>query len=199
MFGLGFAHAFGPDHLAAITALARPGSSFARILHISVRFGAGHALLLFLFASLSLLFGYLPSEGAMRVAETVGGLFLMVLGAWVLHDTFRARSRHPDAGARGGQGTRSAGIWGSLFAISGTRSLLLAVGAATVAHDLAVALFFVAAFGLGIFAGMAAFGVLLAWGGKKFLSKEGMRRPAGFTTAGLSFGLGLYWAVAVWV
>jgi high-affinity nickel permease len=102
---LGLRHATDPDHLAAVTTLVAGGRDGAprRAARLGATWGAGHATSLFAFGLPIVLWrAYLP--GAVQsAAETVVGLLIIALAAWLLvrwrRGVFRATHEHPDAGA----------------------------------------------------------------------------------------------------
>ena len=199
MFALGLTHALGPDHLAAITVLAGPTPSAKQVLRTSLHFAGGHAALLVGCALASVLFGFFPSEGAMKIAETLGGVLLMALGGVMLHTTLQ----HQHEGIHGEPMPHTkngrSGLLGAFLASSGARSFLLAISAAAAAHEARASLLFAFAFGLGVVVGMLGFGFILGWSRARLLTSSRTQYYAGLATALISVGLGFYWAVGEWI
>jgi hypothetical protein len=109
---LGLRHATDPDHLAAVTTLvasdAHDGPREAGRLGLA--WGAGHALTLLAFgAPVVAIHPYLP-EAVQRIAETVIGIVLVVLGMRLLRQWRRMRS--PQAAARRHTPRRPAAAFG---------------------------------------------------------------------------------------
>ena len=79
MFFAGVLHGLGPDHLAAITAYgAASGSHFRRVTLFALRFAAGHAAVLVLFAVLGQFARFvLPAAWERGFEMTAGGLLLL--------------------------------------------------------------------------------------------------------------------------
>lgn len=179
IFGAGILHGVGPDHLAAITAYgSMSGCSFRRVTFFSVRFAAGHALVICM-AALLAHFGRmaLPLNwergfdlfaATLLILTGVGLAFGLLTGKLSLH----AHSHHHHSGdhrhfhahlgnpaehehAHG----RLAWLLGGLFALGGARSLLLIVPVA-VAQTLTVSMLRIAAFAAGIVVAMSAYGVV---------------------------------------
>jgi len=83
---LGLRHASDPDHLAAVTTLVAGGrdGSGRRAARLGFTWGAGHATSLFPFGLPIVLWrAYLP-EPVQSGAETLVGVLIMSLGAWLL-------------------------------------------------------------------------------------------------------------------
>ena len=83
---LGLRHASDPDHLAAVTTLVAGGrdGSGRRAARLGFTWGAGHATSLFAFGLPIVLWrAYLP-EPVQSGAETLVGVLIMSLGAWLL-------------------------------------------------------------------------------------------------------------------
>jgi hypothetical protein len=214
---LGFLHGLGADHLMAIAALSvntdRSGSDVRREpIRVAIRFALGHALLLLVGAGAVLLLGWQIPELVERTGEIVGGVLLILMGAftlWVVtaerlyghthragwrnwHVHFGRRDRHPSPPAHSG----SAGVLGAVFAVSGLRALTLlgpelSPGGATA--SLLTLLYLVGIFALGILLSMSLFGIVLS----RVLGSEAMAavlgRGAAAVTAVASIALGLYW------
>lgn len=193
LFALGALHALGADHLAAITMLGGERPSPLRLLTTSLRFAFAHSALLVFCSGLFYVVRVLPSEGAIRMAETVGGVALMIVAALMLHRLFR-HGRHPHHGGS----PMPTWFLGSLMAASGTRSLLLAIPATLAAHSLAASLLLAAAFGAGVIAAMSLFGFAFGWVHENWISDRFHRRAA-ISNASISFCLGLYWAIGQWI
>jgi ABC-type nickel/cobalt efflux system permease component RcnA len=179
IFGAGVLHGFGPDHLAAITAYgAIAGRSFRRVAFFSLRFAAGHALVISI-AALLAHFGRMAlplswERGFDLFAATlliVTGLIVaaaLVTGRLSLH----AHHHHHHGGDHehlhahfGNQAEHEhahgslAWLLGGLFAMGGARSLLLIVPVA-VAQTLTISMLRIAAFTAGIVVAMSAYGLV---------------------------------------
>lgn len=189
MFALGFAHAFGPDHLAAIAALAGRDATRRRVFAVSLRFALGHSAVLLACALVSLTAGLLPSESTMKIAETAGGLVLIGVGAASLHALFAHTGAHEH---RHGLGTS---FIGGILAVSGVRSFVLAMPAVA-GHGAGLGL--VAAFGLGVVSGMVLFGTALGLGGERFARSPRLQVASGLVTGLLSLGMGVFWVAHQW-
>lgn len=189
MFTLGFSHAFGPDHLAAIAALAGRDASRARVIGVSLRFALGHSAVLLACALAALVAGLVPDEGAMRLAETAGGLVLIGVGAASLHALLAHRQPHAH-----GHGLGTSFV-GGILAVSGVRGFVLAMPAVA---EQGAGLALVAAFGCGVVSGMALFGFALGLGGERWLRSPRLQFASGLFTALLSVGLGFFWVAHQW-
>lgn len=176
IFVAGVLHGLGPDHLAAVTALAAVGGGARRLVFYALRFALGHALVLAA-AGLAAYSGrtLLPPEWEQRLDVTFAALLLasgvallagLALGKLDLHAHehahggerhqhlhlhFFARPAH-----RHGHG-KFAVLLGAVFALGGARALLAVVPMA-VAETLAASLLRLAVFGAGIVLAMVAYG-----------------------------------------
>jgi nickel/cobalt exporter len=214
---LGFLHGLGADHLMAIAALAvntdrREAEGHRAPLGVAVRFAVGHALMLLVGAGLVLLLGWQIPELVERTGEIVGGVLLILMGAftlWVVaadrlyghahpigwthwHLHLGRRDRHPGPGAH----SNGAGLLGAIFAVSGLRALTLLAPELTAggaAGSLLTLLYLVSVFAVGILLSMSLFGIVLArvLGSAAVAATVG--RGAALTTAIASIGLGVYW------
>jgi nickel/cobalt transporter (NicO) family protein len=213
---LGFLHGLGADHLMAIAALSvntggSAGAQRRAPIHVAVRFALGHALVLLLGAGAVLLLGWQIPALVERTGEIVGGVLLILMGAFTLwivaaerlyghahrggwrhwHVHFGRRDRHPSPPAH----SSSAGLLGAVFAVSGLRALTL-LGpelSSRGAVSLLTLLYLVAIFAVGILLSMSLFGIVLSrvLGSEKVAAAAG--RGAAAVTAVASIALGVYW------
>ena len=215
---LGFLHGLGADHLMAIATLAvRTGDGPVPErgpVRVAVRFALGHALLLLIGAGAVLLLGWQIPELVERTGELVGGVLLILMGAftlWVVaadrlyghahppgwlhwHLHLGRRERHPAPHAH----TASAGLLGAVFAVSGLRALTLLapeLSPGGAAGSLLTLLYLVGVFAIGILLSMSLFGIVLArvLGARVVVKAVG--RGAALITALASIALGTYWVV----
>lgn len=215
LFGLGFLHGFGPDHLAALGTLATRGSGLVHALRTAIRFGVGHAGLLAVGACASLTFGIVIPDTFERTAEILGGSVVALLGLGAIAESFGLRVHrhphphggeehahlhvhvgpHPAPEAHGGHG-HGATLVGAVLAISGLRGLILLLPAAATGSAWLVG-GAVIAFGAGVVASMvgaALAGASAAWlGGVAGLPLQARwtRGLVGFA----SFAVGAAWVV----
>ena len=184
---LGFLHGLGADHLMAIATLVgqhgplRPATCVAsRFAWRSASRSATRCVLL-VGAGGVLLLGWQIPELVERTGEIVGGVLLILMGAftlWVVaaerlyghthragwrnwHVHFGRRDRHPAPPAHSGR----AGLLGAVFAVSGLRALTLlgpelSPGGATA--SLVTLLYLVGVFAVGILLSMSLFGIVLS-------------------------------------
>jgi high-affinity nickel permease len=81
---LGLRHATDPDHLAAMTTLAASEPGASRAARLGLSWGAGHALTLFVFGLPIVLFNAFLPDRLQQGAETVVGLMIIGLAAWLI-------------------------------------------------------------------------------------------------------------------
>lgn len=193
----GLLHAVGPDHCAAMATLGTLGGGRKRAaLSTALRFALGHAAMLGGIAALCLLAGVGLSETFERWAEVFGGTVLLALAVAALlfpnsldhgHPHLPGHSREPHEHVH----TVSTAA-GAFMAVSGVRSLLLALPPLLVGGSMSLAAWtYLPGFALGILVGMGAVGLLFAEG----LSRLNARLTA-WVHRGVALGsgaLGLYW------
>ena len=191
LFGL--RHAFDADHLAAVATLSVRAPTRAQVVRIGLAWGLGHGVTLFAAGTLVLLAGVGISERLALVLEAVVGVMLIGLGTDVIrtaitrrihihrhrhggeaahihvhahaHDQGQDQGRRHDALAHGHLHAAAAGrralLVGAVHGLAGSAALvLLALGKA---QTLAMGLGFLAVFGLGATAAMAAMSLSVVW------------------------------------
>jgi ABC-type nickel/cobalt efflux system permease component RcnA len=194
VFLAGVLHGLGPDHLAAITAFgAVADRSFSRVAFFSLRFAAGHAVVIGAAASLAH-FGRmaLPLSWE-RGFDLVAAVLLIVVGLALAIGliigrlSIHAHGHHHDGGEhrhvhahfgdtaehRHGHG-RLAFLLGGLFALGGARSLLLIVPVA-LAQTFAASMVRISAFTAGIVVAMSLYGFVA--GGFLTRANQGVKNP----------------------
>ena len=196
--GQGLLHAVGPDHCAAMATLNALGTGRRRAaLLTALRFACGHAAVLGTVAAVCLLAGVGLSEAFERWAEVFGGVVLVALAMTALLFPNSLRHGHPHLPGHTLEPHRHvhetvSTAAGALMAISGVRSLLLALPPLLMGGSMSLAAWsYLPGFALGILLGMGAVGLLFA---------EGMSRlGAGLATwvhraiAVGSGALGVFW------
>ncbi|MBK5298280.1 MAG: hypothetical protein JJE40_14075 [Vicinamibacteria bacterium] len=217
---LGFLHGLGADHLMAIAALAvntdgSPGAGRREPIRVAIRFALGHALVLLVGAGAVLVLGWQIPALVERAGEIVGGVLLILMGAftlWVVaaerlyghthragwrhwHVHFGRRDRHPSPPAH----SRRAGLLGAVFAVSGLRALTLL--GPELSPDVATAslltlLYLVGVFAAGILLAMSLFGIMLSRVLGSQVMAAAVGRGAAMVTAVASIALGVYWVTA---
>ena len=214
---LGFLHGLGADHLMAIAALAvntdgRHAAGRRAPIHVAIRFALGHALLLLIGAGAVLLLGWQIPELVERTGEIVGGVLLILMGAFTLwivaaerlyghthragwlnwHVHFGRRDRHPSPHTHSGR----AGLFGAVFAVSGLRALTLLgpeLSSGGAGASLLTLLYLVGVFAVGILLAMSLFGIVLSRVLGSPILVAAIGRGAALVTAIGSIALGMYW------
>ena len=202
LFGLGqgLLHAVGPDHCAAMATLGTLGTNRRRTTFlVALRFAIGHAAVLGGVATFCLLAGVGLSETFERWAEMFGGAVLVALAVTAFLFPNVLRHGHPHLPGHTQEPhshmhERVSTAAGALMAVSGVRSLLLALPPLLVGGSLQSSGWtYLPGFALGILLGMGAVGLLFAEG----LARMGAglaERLQRFVAAG-SAALGLFWIV----
>ena len=186
-FLIGLRHALEADHVAAVASLASAERSVGRIVAHGVVWGAGHAATLLAVGGSVVLLGVSMPERLAVWLEFAVGVMLVGLGAWVLIRLARDRIHfhthrhtggvmhihvHSHAGEESPHATtrhhhdHPAGLpWRSFFVgvmhgMAGSAALLLLT--ATSFTSAPLGLLYIALFGVGSVAGMAALSALIA-------------------------------------
>lgn len=222
---VGMQHALEADHLAAVAALsARPTNRRALVLR-GAWWGAGHTIALFAICGTVLMLGLSLGEGVQAALELAVGLMVAGLGCnvlWVLyrrrihfhahqhdggtrhlhahsHETERRRdhaaSRHDHRHPR--QSLAKALAIGLMHGAAGSGALLVLLVAAT--NSVGAALAYIACFGIGSIAGMAALSLVASF--PLNMAAQGARWLHGTTMAGIglfAIAIGTRTAMASW-
>ncbi|WNG61340.1 hypothetical protein F0U59_46515 [Archangium gephyra] len=203
LFGLGqgLLHAVGPDHCAAMATLGTLGPSRRRATFlIALRFAIGHAAVLGGIATFCLLAGVGLSETFERWAEIFGGAVLVALAVTAFlfpnvlrhgHPHLPGHTHEPHSHMHDQVSTAA----GALMAVSGVRSLLLALPPLLVGGSMQSSGWtYLPGFALGILVGMGAVGLVFA----ESLSRMGttVAERLQRLVAGASAVLGMFWIVS---
>src|SRR3954469_17584478 len=184
-FLLGMQHALEADHIAAVSSIAARRTHVGDIVKHGLTWGFGHSLTLFAFAGIAILLGQTLPETLAHPIEGAVGLMLVGLGAHVLWRLWRDRvhfhvhahgdgtlhfhahghasdtASHPPASHDHAHGFRWRTLLvGLMHGMAGSAALL--VLAASQASSPAVALGYVALFGIGSMVGMGALSTAIA-------------------------------------
>ncbi|MBN1204945.1 MAG: hypothetical protein JXB05_08470 [Myxococcaceae bacterium] len=196
--GQGLLHAVGPDHCAAMATLGTLGDGRRRAaLLTALRFACGHAAVLGGVAAFCLLAGVGLSEAFERWAEVFGGGVLLALAVTALLFPNSLRHGHPHLPGHAKEPHRHAHqhvstAAGALMAVSGVRSLLLALPPLLMGGSMSLAAWtYLPGFALGILLGMGAVGLLFAEGFSRMSSRlaEWVHRAVALSSG----ALGVFW------
>jgi ABC-type nickel/cobalt efflux system permease component RcnA len=182
---LGMRHALDADHLAAVATLVTRSRSIGQTVLQGLAWGAGHTLTLLLFGGAVLVLGLVLPERAAPALELAVGVMLVVLGAELLYRLWRRRvhfhahrhrdgAKHFHAHAHEGKSRRHdperhehgqgfplrALLVGMVHGMAGSAALILLSLEAL--RSPAWGLVYIAVFGIGSIAGMAALSVVIA-------------------------------------
>ena len=186
-FLLGMQHALEADHIAAVSSIAARRTHVGDIVRHGLTWGLGHTLTLFAVAGAAILLGRAVPEHFARPLETAVGIMLLGLGAHVLWRLWRdrvhfhkhghddgtvhihahshagetaphARAAHAHAHAHGFRWRTL--LVGLMHGMAGSAALL--VLAVSQASSPAIALGYIALFGIGSMVGMGALSMVIA-------------------------------------
>ena len=194
IFWYGILHAFGPDHLTAIADFSI-GKDRTKTLLITSLFALGHGLSLFLFAKV--LQQTQLSDDILAYGDVISAVVIIGMGVYLLFMVMTQRiqlSKHAHEGkehihiwfgkshAHNNVANGSSFSLGLLMGAGGVRGMLITLGAL---QGGVVDLSMVALFTLGVMLVFMAFGMLLYYVNKNFLSNiQNVRRA--FATAGVA-------------
>lgn len=199
--GQGLLHGLGPDHCAAVATLGTSTSASKKGAFLTaLRFALGHTVVLGGVALFCLLAGVGISEAFERWAEIVGGAVLLALALAALF--FPSVLRHGHAHLPGHDDTHShpphersltvSTAAGALMAVSGARSLLLALPPLVLGGTFQLhAWAYLPGFSVGIVLSMGVFGLAVAWGNAKL--RGAFATAVQRTVAVASALLGVWW------
>jgi hypothetical protein len=177
-------HALDADHLAAVATLVTRSRSVGHTMLQGLAWGAGHTLTLLLFGGAVLVLGLVLPEPAAAALELAVGVMLVALGAELLYRLWRRRvhfhaHRHADGAAHFHAHAHEqdlphdldrhehshgfplrALLVGMVHGMAGSAALILLSLEAL--RTPAWGLVYIAVFGIGSIAGMAALSVVIA-------------------------------------
>jgi sulfite exporter TauE/SafE len=168
-FSAGALHAFGPDHLAAVSVFASRKPSAKRAAALGARWALGHSATILVVGGLVVLSGLRLPERLQLVAERLVGVVLLALGLAAIwraqrlhahvhaHDGSEHWHVHSHAGSEAHDHSHHAlfGI-GMLHGLAGTGALVALLP--TFAPTRAGGVIYLVVFGLGTVCSMALFG-----------------------------------------
>ena len=90
-FLIGVRHAFEPDHVAAVAALATRATSLKHAVHQGAVWGFGHTITLFVICGVVLALNTTISDDIAHALEAAVGVMLVILGVDVMRRVYRDR------------------------------------------------------------------------------------------------------------
>lgn len=206
-FFLGILHGLGLDHLIAISILIGKEQNKKNSLKVGFHFGVYHMLTLVIIGIFGLIFNLTIPRWFEKSAEIFGGILLIVIGLWTLSYYLQIKTHshkhihnavehrhihlHPFNSKHKHEHSK---IFGSLFALSGLRSLLLIVPVAF-ASSIYIGVINILLFGAGIIISMLVFSVIITVF-YNFIKKIGNAyKITTIVTGSLSLVTGVFWIV----
>lgn len=186
VFWYGILHAFGPDHLTAITDFSI-GKNKAKTMLITVLFALGHGITLFIFAKI--LVTYHISDALLGYGDIISSLVIVGMGCYLLFLVATDKihlEKHHHAGhghlhlhfgrehAHDKTDTTSSFTVGALMGIGGVRGMLITLGAI---QGQQVDFNLVLAFTLGVMVVFVGFGGVILYINQSLLhNQQNVRR-----------------------
>ena len=176
-FFLGILHAFGPDHLAAVSTFVSHRRRLSSTLMVSLRWGAGHLTTVLLLGILIAALAVPVPDRFEPYAELAVGAVLVFVGGVSLRRSFRARKLHYHRHSHGSLvhshlhthvhgeehfDNHAATFTGAIHGLAGALPVLALIPLAAM-ESLWLMGTYLGVFGLGVMLGMA--GYCLALGG----------------------------------
>ncbi len=189
-FIVGLRHAFDPDHVVAVSAIASRQRSPWTVSWIGVSWGVGHSLMLLATGFALIALRIAIPESLLASLEVGIGAVLIALGVTNL----LALSARSETGERSAPSAlRSAmarsGMIGVAHGLAGSGTVTLLALAAMPTNEMAM--IYVAAFSVGTIGGMVGFSLLLGAPAVLFLDRDIARRFAIAGTGAISIAFGI--------
>ncbi|HEX9814349.1 MAG TPA: hypothetical protein VGB31_05325 [Myxococcota bacterium] len=189
-FGVGLRHAFDPDHVVAVSAIAVHHRNPWTVSWIGVSWGIGHSLMLLAAGFAVIALRVAIPETLLTSAEVGIGVILVVIGATnllALSARFKPDDHSPPS--RLGSVMARSGVVGLAHGLAGSGTVTLLALAAMPTTEMAMA--YVASFAVGTIGGMVGFSLLLGTPAAAFRDRSLVRRFAIAGTGTISIALGI--------
>jgi sulfite exporter TauE/SafE len=206
---LGALHAFGPDHIAAVSVFVSRRPSWRRAFGLGARWGLGHSLTVVIVGGLLAVAGLRLPERFAPLAERAVGVTLIVIGLFAVvralklhghwHEHGDVRHWHVHSHRHGESHAHDHGALlgiGMLHGLAGTGALVVALPVA-VADSATSALAFLIAFGIGTIVAMSLFSAAAGWVlGATTRASVRLHRSAIVLAGSASVLVGVWWVIA---
>ncbi len=190
-FVVGLRHAFDPDHVVAVSAIAARHRNPWTVSCIGVSWGVGHSLMLLAAGFTVIALRVAIPESLFASAEAVIGVILVALGVTnllALSARFETGERSAPAPLRSTM-ARS-GMIGLAHGLAGSGTVTLLALAAMPTTGMAMT--YVATFSVGTIGGMVGFSLLLGAPATLFRDRDLVRRFAIAGTGAISIAFGIF-------
>jgi hypothetical protein len=187
---LGVIHALEIDHMMAVTAFVSRRPTLATSFRFGLRWGIGHSLAVFVAGAIILATGRRWAAGMETILEGAVGVALVGVGIWSVRT---ARNLHPhQPGEHRAQGHAVASL-GVMHGLAGTTAVV-ALLPVTLLPGRVLGIAYLACFGVGVTAGMAAFALVAAAAMRRAAAgaPAAVERIARWAGAG-GIAVGLWW------
>src|SRR5688572_6078097 len=202
---LGLAHAFDPDHVAAMTAFVGGAPSFKKSFAYALRWAAGHGIMLLVVGIAAMNIRFDP-EFMGAWGERIVGITLILIALWAFRRAFRLHQHahtHDDGTQHAHTHSHVAGpghvhahaptLMGLLHGLAGSGAVVIAIPAA-LAGSQALAFLFLATFGVGVTLSMVAYAAGIAWLIRRRSAPSiGFQRGISVVAGGFNLVVGVMW------
>jgi hypothetical protein len=189
-FVVGLRHAFDPDHVVAVSAIAARQRSPWTVSWIGVSWGLGHSLMLLAAGFTVIALRVAIPESLLASVEAGIGVALVALGATnLLALSARFDSGEPSAPSPLRSAMARSGMIGLAHGLAGSGTVTLLALAAMPTTEMAMT--YVAAFSVGTIGAMVGFSLLLGAPAALFRDRDLARRYAIAGTGAISIAFGI--------
>lgn len=165
---LGCIHAFDVDHIVAVSVFASQHQNPWKAAKLGMSWGLGHTAMLLVLGMTSVAFRFVITPSVQSMAETVVGILLVGIGAWVLfsraekkhihihkheHDGREHVHLHSHSEHEGHKHRHSLFLIGATHGVAGTAAIVLIVPLA-LSQSIAASALFLLLFGIGTIGSM---------------------------------------------
>lgn len=187
---LGVIHALEIDHMMAVTAFVSRRPTLTTAFGFGLRWGLGHSLAVFVAGAILLAVGRRWSPGMEAILEGAVGVALVGVGIWSLRTARNLHLHHPGEHRAHGRAVASLGM---MHGLAGTTAVVTLLPV-TLVPGRWYGLAYLACFGVGVTAGMAAFALVAAAAMRRAAAgaPAAVERIARWAGAG-SIAVGLWW------
>ncbi|MEK7466827.1 MAG: hypothetical protein AAB074_05365 [Planctomycetota bacterium] len=206
---LGLAHAFDPDHIAAMTAFVGSAPSVRNAIGYAGRWAAGHGLMVLAVGVIAM--NLKIGEGFMGPwGERIVGATLILIALWSFRRAFRLHMHvhehadgtmhahaHSHAGGPAHVHRHAPTFMGLLHGLAGSGAVVVAIPTAFAGSE-AMAFLFLAAFGVGVTVSMLCYAIsVAAMVRRRSAPSLGFQKTISIVAGSFNLVVGILWIAGV--